>query len=380
MRSASGKRSAFANLTRSSASSTRKPHAFAMRASGCATWPAPNRHSTGVPSIGLDEHLHPPPAHEPVLARLLGREVVGDEPRPAALDRLARPPGHLRLEAAAADRADDAAVGVDEHARAGLLRGRALGRHDGHERRALAPRLGLERRLEDLAHATPASVNRRAEPLERRRQHSTVERARQALAEERRARRRGPPRRASSDGHGARRRPAARRRSATSSARSRGRMRSSTTAAGRRRAADSTASTPSGDLVHREAERPRPRAGPRAACRRRRAATITSGARAWADGAEERQREAEGRALAGRARAPRSGRRARARSARRSTGPGRSPRSRSCVRSCSREKGRNRRPRSSGGDADAVVADADDGRLALAARPRGAPRRRRAST
>jgi hypothetical protein len=65
MRSASGKRSAFANFTRSSTSSTRKPQAFAIRASGWATWPAPKRHSTGVPSIGSMNTCILPPQTSP---------------------------------------------------------------------------------------------------------------------------------------------------------------------------------------------------------------------------------------------------------------------------------------------------------------------------
>ena len=59
--SASGKRSLFANFTRSSATSTRNPADLAMRASGWATWPAPNRHSVGVPSIGsMNTSIRPP--------------------------------------------------------------------------------------------------------------------------------------------------------------------------------------------------------------------------------------------------------------------------------------------------------------------------------
>ena len=51
---------------------------------------------------------------------------------------LARLPERVVLVAAAADGADDAAVGEDEHLGADALRRRAVGRHDGHERHFLA--------------------------------------------------------------------------------------------------------------------------------------------------------------------------------------------------------------------------------------------------
>ena len=53
-------------------------------------------------------------------------------------DGLARLPERVVLVAAAADGADDAAVGVDEHLRADPLRRRAVRRDDRHERRGFA--------------------------------------------------------------------------------------------------------------------------------------------------------------------------------------------------------------------------------------------------
>ncbi|PYQ52402.1 MAG: hypothetical protein DMF78_11360 [Acidobacteria bacterium] len=54
-----------ANFTRSSATSTRKPATLAMRARGWATWPAPNRHSVGVPSMGSMKISMRPPQMRP---------------------------------------------------------------------------------------------------------------------------------------------------------------------------------------------------------------------------------------------------------------------------------------------------------------------------
>ena len=70
-------------------------------------------------------------------ARLL-REVVGElvvhELRFAAGNRLAGSPERVILVAAAPDRADDPAVGEDEHLRADALRRRSAGGDDRHER------------------------------------------------------------------------------------------------------------------------------------------------------------------------------------------------------------------------------------------------------
>ena len=70
-------------------------------------------------------------------------EVVLDEGRLAGGDRLARLAERVVLVAAAADRADDAAVGEDQHLGADALRRRAVGADDRHQRARLA---ALERR------------------------------------------------------------------------------------------------------------------------------------------------------------------------------------------------------------------------------------------
>ena len=54
------------------------------------------------------------------------------------------------LVAAAADGADNAAVGEDQHLRADALRRGAVRRHDRHERRFFAAREGLPQRGEDF--------------------------------------------------------------------------------------------------------------------------------------------------------------------------------------------------------------------------------------
>ncbi len=82
----------------------------------------------------LDEHFHLAAADEPGLLGEVVVELVLHGERAALLDGLARLPERLVLVAAAADRADRAPVGVDEHLGADALRRRAGGRHDGDER------------------------------------------------------------------------------------------------------------------------------------------------------------------------------------------------------------------------------------------------------
>ena len=98
----------------------------------------------------LDVDLHLPAAHEPVFLREVVVEVVLDQLRLARLDGFLRLPERVVLVAAAADGADRAAVGEDEHLRADALRRRAVGRHDGHERGVLAALERLRQRLEDF--------------------------------------------------------------------------------------------------------------------------------------------------------------------------------------------------------------------------------------
>ena len=185
------------------------------------------------------------------------------------------------------------------------------------------------------------------EPLERRREHSTFERAGAGTRGRAPTATRGLPRpRSTRSGTVAGRRLVRAAARPPPPRRSRGRIRSSTIAAGRRRAADSTASTPSAASC---TAKPRssadaPHLAPRARVGRGHHHHRAPG---LGERAEERQGEAERRALAGRALRPRSGRRGPGRSARRWTGRGRSPRCRSLLRSCSRENGRKSRPRSS---------------------------------
>ena len=64
--------------------------------------------------------------------------------------RLARLPERVVLVAAAADRADRAAVGEDQHLGAGALRRGAVGADDGDERGRLAARERVGGRGQDL--------------------------------------------------------------------------------------------------------------------------------------------------------------------------------------------------------------------------------------
>ena len=98
----------------------------------------------------LDEDLHLSAADEPRLCREVVGQLVAHGARLARLQRLARLPQRLVLVAAAADGADDAAVGVDEHLGADALGRGAVGRHDGDERHFLAVLERLAERREDF--------------------------------------------------------------------------------------------------------------------------------------------------------------------------------------------------------------------------------------
>ena len=99
-----------------------------------------------------------------------GGQREAQEPRGAvAGEQHFRVGDDRRLERAAADRARDRAVGRDQHLRAGVARGRAIGRGDGAERvrfarlraaRALGEELGVAERFRWAVHdalALPAS-------------------------------------------------------------------------------------------------------------------------------------------------------------------------------------------------------------------------------
>ena len=102
----------------------------------------------GCERIDVDVHL--PAADEAVLLREVVVEVVVEQRAAAGRDRFARLPEGVVLVAAAADRADRAAVGEDEHLRAGPLRRRAVGADDRHERGGFAARERVGGRGEDL--------------------------------------------------------------------------------------------------------------------------------------------------------------------------------------------------------------------------------------
>ena len=83
----------------------------------------------------VDVNLHLAAADQPGFLDEIVVEVVLDERGTPRRDRLARATERVVLVAAAADRADGAAVGEDEHLRADPLRRRADGADDRHERR-----------------------------------------------------------------------------------------------------------------------------------------------------------------------------------------------------------------------------------------------------
>src|SRR6185295_15799000 len=98
----------------------------------------------------LDVDVHLSAADEPGFLREVVVELVVDELRLAAGDRVLRLPERVVLVTAAADGADDPAVAEDEHLRADTLRRRAGGRDDGHERGGFAPVERIGHRREDL--------------------------------------------------------------------------------------------------------------------------------------------------------------------------------------------------------------------------------------
>ena len=86
----------------------------------------------------LDVDVHLPAADQAGLLREVVGQFVVHELRLRARDGLARLPERVVLVAAAANRADHAAVAEDEHLGADALRRRAGGRDDRDERRRLA--------------------------------------------------------------------------------------------------------------------------------------------------------------------------------------------------------------------------------------------------
>ena len=99
---------------------------------------------------GIDVDVHPAAADQPVLLREIVIQLVVDDLRAAIVQGEARLADRVVLVAAAADRADGAAVGEDEHLRAGALRRRPLGADDGHERGGFAALQCVGRRGQDV--------------------------------------------------------------------------------------------------------------------------------------------------------------------------------------------------------------------------------------
>ena len=156
--SASGKRSRLANFSRSSTTWVRKP---AMWASSRDV-PADVAGADDVEMRGrrerVDVDVHLAAADEAVLLGEVVVEVVVEQRAAAGGDRFARFPEGVVLVAPAADRADRAAVGEDEHLRARPLRRRAVGADDGHERGRLAARERVGGGRQDLFVQTRTSI------------------------------------------------------------------------------------------------------------------------------------------------------------------------------------------------------------------------------
>ena len=88
----------------------------------------------------IDVDVHLSTADQAVLLREVVVEVVVEQRAAAGRDGFARLPERVVLVAAAANRADRAAVGEDEHLGARPLRRRSVRAHDRDERGRLAPR------------------------------------------------------------------------------------------------------------------------------------------------------------------------------------------------------------------------------------------------
>src|SRR5262249_41113649 len=99
----------------------------------------------------LDVDVHLSAADQPGLLREVVVELVVDELRPPAADRLARLAKRVVLVAAAADRADDPAVAEHEHLGPDPLRCGTGGRHDRDQRRRLSAFQGVSDGGEDLS-------------------------------------------------------------------------------------------------------------------------------------------------------------------------------------------------------------------------------------
>ena len=98
----------------------------------------------------LDEHFHLAAAHQAGFFREVVVEIVFDGGRLARRQDLARLADRVVLVTAAADGADNAAVGEHQHLRADTLRRRAVRRHDRHQRRFFTARESLSQRGEDF--------------------------------------------------------------------------------------------------------------------------------------------------------------------------------------------------------------------------------------
>ena len=126
--SASGKRSRLANFSRSSTTWMRKPTSWARLRQVPADVAGADDVELRRRRERIDVDVHLPSADQAVLLREVVVELVVEQRAPAGRDGFARLPERVVLVAAAADRADRAAVGEDEHLGAGPLRRRSVAR------------------------------------------------------------------------------------------------------------------------------------------------------------------------------------------------------------------------------------------------------------
>ena len=147
---ASGKRSRLANFSRSSIDVHAEPGVVRDTSNELADVTRAEDVDGRRRLDRLDEHFHLAAADQSRLRGEVVGELVAHRARLARLQCFARLPQRFVLVAAAADGADDAAIGVDEHLGADALRRRAVGRHDRHERDLFAGFEGLAQRREHL--------------------------------------------------------------------------------------------------------------------------------------------------------------------------------------------------------------------------------------
>ena len=136
---------AFANFSRSSTTWTRKPAVDRRVRQVPADVAGADDVEARRGREGIDVDVHLTAADETVLLREIVVQFVVEERLPAGRDRVARLQAGVVLVAAAADRADRAAVREDQHLGAGPLRRGSPRAHDRHERDGFAAPEGIRR-------------------------------------------------------------------------------------------------------------------------------------------------------------------------------------------------------------------------------------------